>query len=99
MRKYDYTYYVYILTNKKNGVLYVGMTNNLERRLYEHKKGNLTGFTQKYHLTKLVYAEFHKYVNDAIYREKQIKNWQRAWKIQLIEEENEDWIDLAAEWY
>jgi len=95
----DYKYYVYILTNKKNGTLYVGVTNNIERRIFEHKYSTVGGFTHKYRLKKLVFCEFYTHVNDAIQREKQLKNWHRQWKIDLIEEENPDWIDLAEGWY
>ena len=89
--------YVYILTNKKYGTLYIGVTNNIERRIVEHKSGLIPGFTQKYNLKKLVWLEEHQRVADAIYREKQLKNWHRAWKIALIEETNPEWRDLAEE--
>ncbi|RDY60223.1 GIY-YIG nuclease family protein [Flagellimonas nanhaiensis] len=91
-------YYVYILTNQKNGTLYIGMTNNLQRRVREHKSGKLKGFTQRYGLHRLVYYEFHQYVNNAILREKQLKKWKRQWKIRLIEAENPYWSDLAEGW-
>ena len=87
-------YYVYILTNKNNTVLYTGMTNNLERRIYEHKNKLVEWFTSKYNLTKLVYFEEYKYVKDAIRREKQLKRWRRKWKEELIEKENPWWNDL-----
>ena len=90
-------YYVYILTNSKNTVLYTGVTNNLLRRVSEHKTMFLQGFTQQYSVTKLVYFEEHEYVEDAIAREKQIKKWKRAWKIRLIEEMNPYWRDLYPE--
>jgi len=99
MRKIEHSYYVYILSNKKNGTLYIGMTNNIERRIYEHKIGLVEGFTKRYGLSKLVFCEFYKYVNDAIKREKQLKNWHRQWKINLIKEYNSNWDDLAKDWY
>jgi len=80
------------------GVLYIGITNNLERRLIEHKNKLIEGFSKKYNLTKLMYFEQFQYVNDAIKREKQLKNWKRDWKIELIEEDNKDWHDLAIDW-
>ncbi|WP_313790129.1 GIY-YIG nuclease family protein [Flagellimonas olearia] len=92
-------YYVYILTNHKNGTLYIGMTNNLQRRVQEHKSGKLKGFTQRYGLHILVYYEFHQYVSNAILREKQLKKWKRSWKIRLIEEQNPHWVDLAKGWF
>ncbi len=87
-------YWVYILTNKRNGTLYVGVTNNLCRRIYEHKSKLLDGFTEKYSLDKLVHCEAFYQIEDAIYREKCIKKWKRIWKIRLIEGENPDWNDL-----
>lgn len=83
----------------KNGTLYIGMTNNMERRMYEHKNGLIDGFSKRYRLSKLVYFEFYQFVNDAIKREKQLKNWKRDWKISLIEEENKSWNDLAFDWF
>lgn len=83
----------------KNGTLYIGMTNDLERRMFEHKHKLVEGFTKKYMLDKLVYFEHFQYVNDAIKREKQLKSWRRQWKIDLIEEENKDWNDLAYDWF
>ena len=82
----------------KNGTLYIGVTNDLERRMVEHKNKLVEGFTSKYGLTKLIYFESFQYVNDAIIREKQLKNWNRQWKIDLIEDENVDWIDLSKDW-
>jgi putative endonuclease len=88
-------YYVYILTNKYNKVLYIGVTNNFERRIIEQKRGLVKGFTKKYNLTKLVYfAEFSN-IQDAIVVERKIKGWLRRKKIQLIESENSDWHDLS----
>jgi len=92
MKKYNF--YVYIITNKKDGVLYIGVTNNISRRIYEHKNKLFEGFSSKYKLTKLVYCEKFQYVEDAIIREKQLKAWKRQWKINLINESNEEWKDL-----
>jgi len=86
--------YVYIMTNKTNGTLYIGITSNIKRRVYEHKKKLHESFTQKYELNKLVYYEIIDRVTDAIAREKQLKNWKRDWKISLIEENNPNWEDL-----
>ena len=88
--------YIYILSNKSK-TLYIGVTNNLIRRLYEHKSKLINGFTKKYNLTKLVYYEVFNNINDAIKREKQLKNWHRQWKINLIESVNKDWKDLSKE--
>tara|TARA_R110001583_G_scaffold67308_3_gene192553 strand:- start:8058 stop:8369 length:312 start_codon:yes stop_codon:yes gene_type:complete len=91
-------YYVYILASKIRGTLYIGITNDLQRRVYEHKVGIEKGFTQKYGVNKLVYFEVFKSVNEAINREKNLKKWKRDWKIRLIEEENKKWLDLAQDW-
>ena len=99
MRRNVHQYYVYILTNKKNGTIYIGMTNDLERRIFEHKNKLIDGFTKKYCLDKLIYFEQFNYVNDAILREKRLKKWKRQWKICLIEEDNPKWHDLASDWY
>ena len=99
MHKTNHKYYVYILTNKKNGTLYIGISNNLERRVFEHKNKLVEGFTKKYSLDKLVYFESFQNVSDAIKREKQLKNWKRLWKIDLVEIENPDWNDLASDWF
>lgn len=88
-------YYVYILTNFSNTVLYIGVTGNLERRIYEHKNGLLEGFSKKYKVNKLVYFEQGFDINEAIYREKQLKNWHRDWKMNLIKEVNPDLKDLS----
>lgn len=98
MKGNDHQYYLYILSNKKNGTLYIGMTNDLERRIFEHKKKLVEGFTKTYSLEKLIYFEQYQYVNDAIKREKQLKNWNRQWKIDLIEKENFNWNDIASDW-
>ena len=87
-------YYIYILASRKNGTLYIGVTNDLVRRVSEHKKGEVKGFTQKYHVNDLVYFERYSMINDAIRREKQLKKWNRSWKIVLIEKENPGWRDL-----
>lgn len=88
------TYYIYILASKKNGVLYIGVTNNLLRRVYEHKKKYNNGFTSKYFINKLVYFEETDSIYAAIQREKQLKKWYRKWKIELIEGFNPEWKDL-----
>jgi len=86
--------YTYIMTNKKDGTLYIGVTSDLFRRVYEHKEGFVDSFTKKYNLKKLVYYEVFYEIREAIEREKQLKNWKRDWKIQLIEKENSEWEDL-----
>ncbi len=91
-------YYVYIMTNK-SGTLYTGVTNNLERRVYEHKQKLIPGFTKKYRITKLAYFESSPDVMAAINREKEIKDWRRAKKIALVNTVNPTWEDLSAEWY
>jgi putative endonuclease len=88
------TYYVYILASRKNGTLYVCVTNDLARRVYEHKIGVVAGFTKRYGISLLVYYEAHEDIRQAIWREKCIKHWRRAWKIKLIEQDNPDWRDL-----
>lgn len=90
----DRQYYVYILTNKSNNVLYIGVTNDLIRRIFEHKNKLVEGFTKKYNLQKLVYYEATSNIESAINREKQLKNWHRDWKINLINQFNPDWKDL-----
>ena len=87
-------FFVYIMTNEHNYVLYIGVTNNIARRAWEHKEGTIKGFTEKYKLNKLVYYETHEDINAAIQREKQLKYWKRMWKIELIEKENPNWDDL-----
>ena len=88
-------YYVYILASKRNGTLYVGVTNDLQRRIYEHKNNLIKGFTQKYSIHNLVYYEETNDINIAIEREKQIKSWSRKKKILLIEKDNPMWHDLS----
>lgn len=85
---------VYILASQKNGTLYTGVTSNLIKRIWEHKHDQTEGFTKKYAVHLLVYFEQHKEMTAAITREKQIKKWNRAWKLRLIEENNPDWNDL-----
>ena len=92
-------YYVYILTDKRNGTLYIGATNNLEERMFDHKNGTGSIFTKKYKVTNLLHYEETDDIGAAIHREKQLKKWKRAWKIALIEESNPNWIDLAGEWF
>jgi putative endonuclease len=92
------TYYVYIMTNRSR-TLYTGITNNLERRVLEHKRGQIDGFTQKYRINRLIFFETTSNVIDAIKREKQIKSWTRAKKIELIEKINPEWHDLSEDWY
>ncbi len=91
-------YYVYILASKTNSVLYIGVTNDLKRRLYEHKNKLLPGFTEKYNVQKLVWYEEYSDIKDAIQREKNLKNWNRSWKNKLIEKKNPDYKDLSADW-
>ncbi len=88
-------YYVYILSNWNNKVLYIGVTNNLERRMYEHKNNVMKGFTEKYNVNKLVYYEETNSIEEAITREKQIKRWTRKKKNRLIEIINKEWVDLT----
>jgi putative endonuclease len=90
------TYYAYILTNK-SGTLYVGVTNDLNRRIFEHKNMLVTGFTSDYNLDRLVYFEESNSVNDAIAREKQLKRWSRAKKLALVRSTNPEFIDLCSE--
>ncbi|MBG6205259.1 putative endonuclease [Labrenzia sp. EL_13] len=91
----DQQYYVYILASGLGGTLYVGVTNALLKRLYEHREGRGCAFTAKYGVHRLVYFEIHEEIEQAIKREKQIKRWKRAWKISLIEEHNPNWDDLS----
>ena len=91
-------YFVYILSNWNDSVLYIGVTSNLPRRLYEHRNGLADGFTKKYNVHKLVYFEYTKDVNSAVSREKQLKGWRRSKKNELIAKMNPDWHDLSADW-
>ena len=88
-------YYVYLLTNQTNEITYIGVTNDLRRRLYEHKNEQIQGFTKKYHLHKLVYFEEYGEIVDAIAREKQLKRWSRAKKDLLVKTRNPNWDDWA----
>ena len=99
MFKTTHQYYIYILASQKNGTLYIGVTNDLERRILEHTQKTNEGFTLKYDVNRLVYFESFQYINDAILREKRLKKWNRQWKINLIEEENKEWKDLSEDWY
>lgn len=91
-------YHVYFISNKRDGVIYISVTSFLKRRIQEHKTGKYKGFSKKYNAHSLVYYEEFKYINDAIKREKQLKNWRRSWKVDLIEKENPEWLDLATDW-
>jgi len=91
------TGYVYIVTNRKNGTLYIGVTSDLARRAYEHREGLTPGFSSKYGCSRLVWYEEHFDIRDAIQRETSLKRWYRKWKIQLIEQMNPDWRDLYHE--
>jgi putative endonuclease len=86
--------WVYIMTNKPRGTLYVGVTSDIARRAFEHREGTAEGFTKRHGLKRLVFAERHETIEEAITREKQLKNWQRAWKIDLIVAVNPNWDDL-----
>lgn len=93
----DKIYYVYILANKRNGTLYIGVSSNLRKRVNEHKKEIYDGFTKKYKVKNLVYYEIYKDIKIAIQREKKLKTWKRLWKIELIEKDNLYWKDLSSE--
>ncbi|MFN3700706.1 MAG: GIY-YIG nuclease family protein [Alphaproteobacteria bacterium] len=92
----DY-FYVYILASQRNGTLYIGVTSNLIQRIYQHKQGLVDGFTKKYKVKLLVYYEQHDGAQSAIQREKQMKEWKRRWKLDLIEKNNPEWEDLYDE--
>jgi putative endonuclease len=94
-----HNYFVYILASKRNGTLYIGVTNDLVRRIYEHKKGLIEGFTKRYDVKILVYYEIHSEIKNAIKREKQLKKWLRRWKIELIEKMNPGWEDFYDDLY
>ena len=91
-------YYVYIMTSA-TGTLYTGVTNNLERRVFQHKNKLMEGFTKKYNVNRLVYVEVFNDIRDAIGREKQIKGWRRSKKIELINSQNRKWKDISEDWY
>lgn len=88
------SYFVYILTNKRNGTLYTGVTNDLIRRVYEHKTNSIEGFSKKYSTHTLIYYEEFSDINTALGREKQLKKWKRLWKLKLIESLNPNWDDF-----
>lgn len=92
-------FFVYTLTSERNGTLYIGLTNDIQRRTLEHKSKAYKGFTSKYNVTLLVYFEEHESYNNAFTRERQLKKWNRLWKLSLIEKENPEWIDLSKEWF
>ena len=89
--------YIYIMTNKNNTTLYIGVTSNLIKRVYEHKNSFVDSFTKKYNLKKLVYYEVYDEIVEAITREKQLKNWKREWKINLVDSMNREWNELYDE--
>ena len=93
----DFQPCVYILASKRNGTLYTGVTRNLVKRVYQHRQGETQGFSKRYGVNRLVYVESHVTMEAAITREKQIKEWKRAWKLRLIEESNGEWRDLYEE--
>ncbi len=86
--------YIYIMSNKTNGTIYIGVTSDIIKRVYEHKNKLVDGFTKQYNLHDLVYYEVYDDINEAIKREKQLKSWKRQWKIDLIQKDNVDWKDL-----
>jgi len=88
---------IYILASRPNGTLYIGVTSNLGRRVWQHRSGAVVGFVQDYGVHRLVFVEFHETMADAILREKRIKKWRRAWKLELIERHNPQWRDLYDE--
>ncbi|MCD7936420.1 MAG: GIY-YIG nuclease family protein [Tannerellaceae bacterium] len=98
MKTHTSQYFVYIMSNFYNTVLYIGFTNDLMRRVAEHKQGATDGFTQKYNCHKLVYAEVYDTPEEAMRREKQLKKWNRAWKEALIDQKNKERIDLSMDW-
>lgn len=87
-------YYVYLVASQKHGTLYLGVTNDLVRRVYQHKSKSIAGFTKRHNVTRLVWFEVYDDPANAITREKELKKWRRDWKVRLIEEENPDWFDL-----
>lgn len=95
--KKQMNYYVYIMSSGRNGTLYIGVTNDLKRRTYEHQNNLVKGFTEKYSVHDLVYFEQFEDIEQAILREKQMKKWNRYWKIKLINRENPEWVDLYRE--
>jgi putative endonuclease len=96
--KMSKTYYVYILASRRNGTLYIGVTNDLVRRTWEHREGLVPGFTKKYDVKTLVYYEIFEDIQSAIHRESRLKKYKREWKINLIQQNNVEWRDLSADW-
>ena len=92
------SYFVYMLSNVKRTVFYIGVTNNLKRRIYEHENGLVEGFSQRYNLKYVVFFEEYRKIEDAIMREKQLKNWRRIWKINLVKTKNSTLKDLSKNW-
>jgi putative endonuclease len=90
------SYYIYILASERNGTLYIGVTNNLKRRMQKHKEGLVPGFTKRYSVHLLVYFEETNNIRTALIREKQLKKWNRAWKLRIIEKNNPEWKDLSS---
>ncbi|MEK7125558.1 MAG: GIY-YIG nuclease family protein [Patescibacteria group bacterium] len=88
------TFYVYIMASQRNGTTYIGVTNNLTRRVYQHRNGLVEGFTKEYKVNRLVYFEEYSDIREALPREKQLKRWKRSWKIELVEKNNPTWRDL-----
>ena len=97
--KKEHNYYVYVLASQKNGTLYVGVTSNLKNRIYQHRNNKADAFTKKYNIHTLVWYERYGDINFAINKEKQIKAWKRQWKINLINENNQEWKDLYGDLY
>ncbi|KKQ59286.1 MAG: Excinuclease ABC, C subunit domain protein [Parcubacteria group bacterium GW2011_GWE2_38_18] len=91
----EYIFYVYIMSNRPNGALYVGVTNHLVQRVSQHKSKEIDGHTKKYEITQLVYFELFGDIGQALYKEKQLKKWKREWKIKLIENNNKNWDDIT----
>jgi putative endonuclease len=91
------SFFVYVLASRRNGTLYIGMTDNLARRVWEHQSGAVPGFTKKYGVKTLVWYELHESRETAFQRERQLKKWNRAWKLKLIEQLNPNWRDLTVE--
>lgn len=92
-------YYVYILASKRNGILYIGLTSDIERRMLEHKHKTFKGFSAKYEVNMLVYFEETESYSEAAIREKKMKKWKRLWKLNLIEKDNPNWEDLSKDWF
>ena len=90
-------YHVYIMASDRNGTIYIGVTNDLTRRVYEHREGQIGGFTKRYRVNRLVHYESYESVASAIQREKSLKRWPRKWKLELIEKDNPQWRDLYEE--